>query len=81
MDLTHIDAAVVENDETVLAVNEALERLAAEDAQCAELVKLRFFAGLPNVEAARVLGMAERSAKRAWAYARARLYEELKESL
>jgi len=63
---------VPEDDGTVLAVSEALDRLAVEDPQCAELIKLRFVAGLPNVEAARILGMA---AKRTWAYARARLYE------
>jgi len=79
IDLENLDVALAEDDATVLAVNEALDRLAAEDAQCAELVKLRFFAGLSNVEAARMLGLAERTAKRTWAYARARLYEELRE--
>ena len=81
LDLEHLDVALAENDATVLAVSEALDRLAAEDPQCAELVKLRFFAGLSNVEAARMLGLAERTAKRTWAYARARLYEELKQML
>ena len=80
VDPTHLEVAVPEDDSTVLAVSEALDRLAAEDPQCAELIKLRFFAGLPNVEAARILGIAERTAKRTWAYARARLYEELKHS-
>jgi RNA polymerase sigma factor (TIGR02999 family) len=80
VDLATLDVAVVEEDATILAVSEALDRLAAEDPQCAELIKLRFFAGLPNVEAARVLGMAERTAKRTWAYARARLYQELTRS-
>jgi RNA polymerase sigma factor (TIGR02999 family) len=80
VDSTHLEVAVPEDDSTILAVSEALERLAVEDPQCAELIKLRFFGGLPNVEAARVLGMAERTAKRTWAYARARLYEELKQS-
>ena len=75
---THLDVALPEDDSTILAVSEALDRLALEDPQCAELIKLRFFVGLPNVEAARILGMAERTAKRTWAYARARLYEELK---
>jgi RNA polymerase sigma factor (TIGR02999 family) len=79
VDPAHLEVAVPEDDSTVLAVSEALDRLAAEDPQCAELIKLRFFAGLPNVEAARILGMAERTAKRTWAYARARLYEELKQ--
>jgi RNA polymerase sigma factor (TIGR02999 family) len=56
-------------------------KLAAQDAPAADLIKLRFFAGLPNVEAARLLGVPERSAKRTWAYARAWLYEELKRML
>jgi len=59
-------------------VDEALNKLAARDAAAADLIKLRFFAGLSNVEAARLLGLPERSAKRTWAYARAWLYEELK---
>lgn len=77
VDFTHLELAICENDATILAVSEALDRLAAEDPQCAELIKLRFFAGMPNTEAARALGMAERTAKRTWAYARARLYQEL----
>ena len=72
LDWTHLDVALAEDDDTVLAVSEALDRLAAEDPVCAELVKLRFFAGLSNVEAAQMLGLAERTAKRTWAYARAR---------
>jgi RNA polymerase sigma factor (TIGR02999 family) len=78
VDLTDLEVAIHEDDATVLAVSEALDRLGAEDPRCAELIKLRFFAGMPNIEAAKVLGMAERTAKRTWAYARARLYQELK---
>ena len=59
-------------------MNEALDKLAARDPLGAELIKLRFFAGLSNVDAARMLGIPERTAKRTWAYARAWLYEELK---
>jgi RNA polymerase sigma factor (TIGR02999 family) len=81
VDPTDLEVASPEDDSTVLAVSEALDRLAREDPQCAELIKLRFFAGVPNVEAARILGMAERTAKRTWAYARARLYQELKKNL
>lgn len=77
VDWAHLDVASVENDEAVLAVHEALERLAEHDPIGAKLIELRFFAGLPNVEAARVLGLAERSAKRTWAYARAWLQKEL----
>jgi DNA-directed RNA polymerase specialized sigma24 family protein len=45
------------------------------------LIKLRFFVGLPNHEAAALLGIPERSAKRMWAYARAWLYQEMQERL
>ena len=81
VDFERLDVANPEDDTTLLAVSEALDRLAAHDPEGAELIKLRFFAGLPNIEAARVLGLSERTAKRTWAYARAWLYEELKRSL
>jgi RNA polymerase sigma factor (TIGR02999 family) len=55
----------------VLAVHEALAALAAADAQAAELVKLRYFAGLSIPEAAGALNLSPRSADRLWAYARA----------
>ena len=61
----------------VLALDEALGRLAARDAEAAELVKLRFFAGMTMREAAEALGLAERSAERLWTYARAFLAKEL----
>jgi RNA polymerase sigma factor (TIGR02999 family) len=77
VDWTTLDVAMVETDEAVLAVSEALDRLAQHDPVGAKLIELRFFAGLPNVEAARVLGLAERTAKRTWAYARAWLQKEL----
>ena len=80
VDWTNLDVAVSEDGDTVLAVSEALDKLARHDAVGAELVKLRFFAGLPNVEAAKVLGLSERTAKRTWAYARAWLFEELRTS-
>ena len=61
----------------VLEIDEALTRLAAQDSQAAELVKLRYFTGLPLAEAAEMLEMSERSARRLWAYARSFLLEEL----
>ena len=61
----------------VLEIDEALTRLASQDSQAAELVKLRYFTGLPLVEAAELLEMSERSARRLWAYARSFLLEEL----
>lgn len=65
------------SDEDLIAINDALERLAQESQPCAELVKLRFFAGLTLDEAAVSLGLARRTADRYWAYAKARLYEML----
>lgn len=63
--------------EQVLVMNEALERLAAHDAAAAELVKLRFFAGFTLAQAAELLGVSERTAKRLWSYARAWLFDEI----
>ena len=60
--------------EDVLAVHEALDRLAAADAQAAELVKLHYFAGLTIDQAAAVLGVSIRKAYTIWAYARAWLF-------
>jgi RNA polymerase sigma factor (TIGR02999 family) len=81
IDLETLELAVTSDGEHLLAVDEALGRLALHDPLGAQLVKLRFFAGLPNIEAARLLGLSERTAKRTWAYARAWLYEELKKDL
>lgn len=60
-------------DEEILAVHEALDALAAEDRQAADLVKLRFFAGMTMVEAAGALDLPLRMAERLWTFARARL--------
>ena len=79
VDWENLDVALAGNDDTVLAVHEALGRLAQHDPVGAKLIELRFFAGLPNAEAARVLGLAERTAKRTWAYARVWLQRELAE--
>jgi RNA polymerase sigma factor (TIGR02999 family) len=66
--------------ESLLDLDEALSRLAAEDPVKADLVKLRCFAGLSHQEAAAVLGLARATADRYWAYAKARLYCELCET-
>jgi RNA polymerase sigma factor (TIGR02999 family) len=65
-------------EEDILAVDEALGRLAAADAEAAALVKLRFFAGLTPEQAAEALGVSARTSDRIWAYARAFLLKELK---
>ena len=66
--------AVTSPMEDVVAVNEALEKLAAADPRAAELVKLHYFAGLTIEQAAGVLGVSVRKAYTVWAYARAWLY-------
>ncbi|MBL8878914.1 MAG: hypothetical protein JNG88_07320 [Phycisphaerales bacterium] len=60
-----------------LAVEDAISRLEKHDGELAGLVRLRFFAGLPHEEAAAMLGMSERSARRAWVLAKAWLRREL----
>jgi RNA polymerase sigma factor (TIGR02999 family) len=74
-DLDRIDPAAPEDSDDLLALDEALARLAAADPQAAEVVRLRFYAGLPIPEVARVLGISPRTADRTWAYARAWLHQ------
>jgi DNA-directed RNA polymerase specialized sigma24 family protein len=88
-EVTHILSAIEHGDPSAAgqllplvydelpAVDEALQQLAEEDPLCAELVKLRFFAGLTLEEAAATLGIARRTADRYWAFARSWLYDAL----
>jgi RNA polymerase sigma factor (TIGR02999 family) len=74
----HQEAIVIEGDaEDLLALDEALAKLEATDKMKADLVKLHYFGGLTIEQAAELLGISPRTAKRYWAYARARLYEEI----
>jgi RNA polymerase sigma factor (TIGR02999 family) len=77
VELEVIAPLVPEAEVDVLALDEALDQLAARDATAAELVKLRFFAGLTAAQAAAVLGVSARTADRIWAYARSFLLKEL----
>src|SRR5215472_7588447 len=65
-------------DEKLLQVHEALEILAAEDPQKAEVVKLRYFGGLNNEEIAAVLGVSEKTVRRHWELAKVKLLQNLK---
>ena len=78
IDLENVELAVDAPHEELLALDESMERLAAESSECANVVKLRFFAGLSIDEAAASLGISSSSAKRHWAYARAWLFEALR---
>ena len=77
VDIAELEIAAPAKDEELLAVSDALDRLAAEDSRMAELVKLRFFIGLTNKEAAECLGVSVPTVERWWAFARAWLYEEI----
>ncbi len=77
VDLEHVQLATATADETLLRLDEALTKFAAEDAVKAKLVELRYFVGLSIPEAATALGISESTAKRAWAYARAWLYDQM----
>jgi RNA polymerase sigma factor (TIGR02999 family) len=75
--LDDIDLAAAEPDAGLVAIDEALQRLAAEDPRKARVVELRFFGGLSMEETARTLGISLRTAHNDWAFARAWLYREL----
>jgi RNA polymerase sigma factor (TIGR02999 family) len=77
IDLDRLAAADTAQPDELLAVDEAIARLGAEQPVCAELVKLRFFAGLSLGDAAKALGIGRRSADRYWAFARAWLFRAL----
>ncbi|MBC8108149.1 MAG: sigma-70 family RNA polymerase sigma factor [Anaerolineae bacterium] len=77
LDLLSLTAGAI--PEELLDLDEALKRLAAEDPKSAELVKLRFFAGMNRLQAASALGISPATSDRYWAYARAWLFEALAE--
>jgi len=74
-DLDDLQVAAPEPVEDLLALDDALNRLAGVDPVKAELVKLRYFAGMTIEEAADALGISSATAKRSWVYARAWLYQ------
>src|SRR5581483_2214949 len=76
-DVAEVELAVVGPDLDLLALNEALEKLERQDPRKAELVKLRFFAGLTIEEAAAALGVSTSTADNDWAYARCWLRLEM----
>jgi RNA polymerase sigma factor (TIGR02999 family) len=78
VDLNEALLVSAEPDEDVLALNDALDLLAAQDAVAANLVKLRFFAGLNMSEAAAAIDMSVRSAHDVWAYARSWLHRKMR---
>jgi RNA polymerase sigma factor (TIGR02999 family) len=80
VDLDRVEVTEDARGDDLLALDEALDALAREAPQKAELVKLRFFAGLSVEEAARCLGISRATADRYWAYARAWLYDRVRDA-
>ena len=78
VELEGLELAADTPPDTLLVVHEALERLATENASRAELVRLRFFIGLTNAEAAKVMGLSEPTVKRYWDFSRAWLLREIR---
>ena len=77
VDIQQVDLASPGTDDQLLAVNDALDKLAAQDPTEAELVKLRYFVGLTTEEAASLLDISPRTARNYWAHARTWLYHEI----
>src|SRR5690349_9119240 len=77
IDLDRVEFTAPDPRDDLLALDEALSQLGVTDPQTAELVKLRYFSGLSNKQAAEVLGISPRTADFRWAYARAWLFEKI----
>jgi RNA polymerase sigma factor (TIGR02999 family) len=77
-----LDESVIQapaEDEKILQVHEALDALQSEDPQAAEIVKLRFFAGLGHLEIAALLGVNEKTVRRHWELAKLRLFKHIQQ--
>jgi RNA polymerase sigma factor (TIGR02999 family) len=79
IDLENLDVEAERGADDLLALDEALQRLSADEPAAAEVVKLRYFAGLTAASAAAALGISLRTANRHWAYAKAWLYRQMSE--
>jgi RNA polymerase sigma factor (TIGR02999 family) len=78
VELDQVDLACDEHDDEFVQLAEALEELEREDRTAAEVVKLRFFAGMKQREVAAALGVSLRTAEREWAFAQAWLYDRVR---
>ncbi|MBI4500452.1 MAG: sigma-70 family RNA polymerase sigma factor [Gemmatimonadetes bacterium] len=80
VELSDVDLANSGDPDRLLALDEAFRRLEEQDPQAADVVRLRFFAGLSVEETAQATGLSERTVKREWAFARAWLYDALRDT-
>ena len=81
VNIEDIDLAAAPTDDRVLLVDDAVTRLEADDPESAHVVTLKFFGGLTNKEVAESLGVTERTVERQWAYAKACLFQMIREEL
>lgn len=79
VDFENLELASTTPEEKVLLINDALERLQAQDPERARVVLLKFFGGLTNQEVAESIGVTERTIERHWAYAKAWLFQDIRE--
>lgn len=79
-DVNILDIQAPEPREDLIVLDAALDRLALEDRAAAELVQLRYFAGLTIAEIAEAMGISPRTADRTWAFAKAWLHQELSDA-
>jgi RNA polymerase sigma factor (TIGR02999 family) len=77
VDFENVDIAMPADEDHLLAVNDALDQLAARSPVEAQVVKLRFFVGMTTTESAEVLGLSERTVKQYWSHAKTWLYHEI----
>jgi RNA polymerase sigma factor (TIGR02999 family) len=77
VDFDNVDLAMPADEDHLLAVNNALDRLASISPVQAQVVKLRFFVGMTAAESAEVLGLSERTVKQYWSHAKTWLYREI----
>ncbi len=80
VNLAEVEVAAPGDSDQLMAVNEALDKLAATNAIQADVVKLRYFVGMTNLEVAEALGLSERTVKNYWSHARAWLFREINET-
>ena len=81
VDIDEIELAATTPDEKILLIDEALERLKAEDEEKAKIVVLKFFGGLTNQEVAQSLNVTERTVERQWAFAKAWMFRSIQTQL
>ena len=77
VDIENVNIAMPADEDHLLALNDALDRLAVSSPLQAEVVKLRFFVGLTAAESGEVLGLSERTVKQYWSHAKTWLYREI----